>query len=397
MNTIDTVNFNDKKVLIRVDFNVPLDNNSRVTDNSRIKSSIPTIKKVLSDNGSVIIMSHLGRPKGVEDKLSLHHILPCLEQELGMKVLFSNNCIGCEAKEKSSLLKGGQVLLLENLRFHKGEEAGDLSFAKELADLADVYINDAFGAIHRAHASVTTIVQFFDANKYFGYLVEREIHSLEKVLKTGEKPITAIIGGAKISTKMPIINKMLDTVDNLIIGGGMTYTFWKAQGGQIGESIYEQENLSIALDVIEAAKEKNVKLYLPVDSVIADSFSNQANTKIANTGEIEDTWQGLDIGPKSIELFKEVIINSKTILWNGPVGVFEFEKFSVGTDTLSEIIVNATKNGAFSLIGGGDSIASVKKNGHENNMSYISTGGGAMLEFLEGKKLPGIKAMLDGV
>jgi phosphoglycerate kinase len=395
MRTIDTINFSGKKALIRVDFNVPLDENFNVTDANRIEAAKSTIDKILNDGGSVILMSHLGRPKAKEEKYSLKHIVSKVSEVLGRPVIFATDCIGSEAEEKARNLKSGEVLLLENLRYYKEEEAGDVEFSKKLAQLGDVYVNDAFGTAHRAHASTTIIAQFFPNDKYFGHLLAKEIESLDRVLKNSEKPVTAILGGSKVSSKITVIENILDKIDHLIIGGGMTFTFIKALGGQIGNSICEDDKLDLALDILAKAKEKNVSVHLPVDMVIADAFSNDANTKTANVNEIPDGWQGLDVGEKTLENFKQVILDSKTILWNGPVGVFEMEKFASGTIKLGNFIAQATQNGAFSLVGGGDSVAAVKQFGLEPKMSYVSTGGGAMLEMLEGRILPGIQAILS--
>lgn len=394
MRTIDTINFSGKKALIRVDFNVPLDENFNVTDANRIEAAKSTIDKILNDGGSVILMSHLGRPKAKEEKYSLKHIVSKVSEVLGRPVIFATDCVGSEAEEKAKNLKSGEVLLLENLRYYKEEEAGDVEFSKKLAQLGDVYVNDAFGTAHRAHASTTIIAQFFPNDKYFGHLLAKEIESLDRVLKNSEKPVTAILGGSKVSSKITVIENILDKIDHLIIGGGMTFTFVKALGGQIGNSICEDDKLDLALDILAKAKEKSVSVHLPVDMVIADAFSNDANTKTANVNEIPDGWQGLDVGEKTLENFKQVILDSKTILWNGPVGVFEMEKFAIGTIKLGDFIAEATKNGAFSLVGGGDSVAAVKQFGLESKMSYVSTGGGAMLEMLEGRILPGIQAIL---
>jgi phosphoglycerate kinase len=395
MRTIDTINFSGKKALIRVDFNVPLDENFNVTDANRIEAAKSTIDKILNDGGSVILMSHLGRPKAKEEKYSLKHIVSKVSEVLGRPVIFATDCIGSEAEEKAKNLKSGEVLLLENLRYYKEEEAGDVEFSKKLAQLGDVYVNDAFGTAHRAHASTTIIAQFFPNDKYFGHLLAKEIESLDRVLKNSEKPVTAILGGSKVSSKITVIENILDKIDHLIIGGGMTFTFIKALGGQIGNSICEDDKLDLALEILAKAKEKNVSVHLPVDMVIADAFSNDANTKTANVNEIPDGWQGLDVGEKTLENFKQVILDSKTILWNGPVGVFEIEKFASGTIKLGNFIAQATQNGAFSLVGGGDSVAAVKQFGLEPKMSYVSTGGGAMLEMLEGRILPGIQAILS--
>ena len=393
MKTINNFNFKDKKAIIRVDFNVPLDENFNVTDANRIEAAKPTIDKIINEGGSVILMSHLGRPKGKEDKYSLRHILNKVAEVLQHPVTFVDDCIGTTAQNAAQNVKPGEILLLENLRFYSEEEAGDVNFAKELAALGDIYVNDAFGTAHRAHASTTIIAQFFPENKCFGFLLAKEIESIDKVLKHSEKPVTAILGGSKVSTKITIIENILDKVDHMIIGGGMTYTFVKALDGSVGDSICETDKLDLALEILHKAKEKNVHIHLPVDVVAADAFDNNANTQIVDVRHIPDGWQGLDAGPKSIENFKEVILNSKTILWNGPIGVFEMENFAKGTIALGEAIAEATSNGTFSLVGGGDSVSAVKQFGLEPKMSYVSTGGGAMLEMLEGKTLPGIAAI----
>lgn len=395
MKTLDDINFKNKKALIRVDFNVPLNELFEVTDATRIVSAKPTIIKILEDGGSCILMSHLGRPKGVQDEFSLRHIATKIEDILGVDIKFVSDCIGKEAEDAAKNLQPGEILLLENLRFHKEEEQGDTNFAKQLSKLGDVYVNDAFGTAHRAHASTTIIAQFFPGNKCFGYLMAQEIESIDKVMKSGEKPVLAILGGAKVSSKITIIENILDKVDHLIIGGGMTFTFVKAQGGSVGNSICEDDKMELALSILKNAKLKNVKIHLPVDVVAADAFSNDANTKIMDVYHISDGWQGLDAGPKSLENFHKIVMQSKTILWNGPLGVFEMEAFSKGTIALGNSIAEATKNGAFSLVGGGDSVAAVKEFGFEDKVSYVSTGGGAMLESLEGKMLPGIAAILD--
>jgi len=395
MKTLSDFNFKDKKALIRVDFNVPLDENFMVTDANRIEAAKPTIDKILADGGSVILMSHLGRPKGKEEKYSLNHIVAKVKEVLGVPVQFATDCIGDVAENAAKNLKPGEVSLLENLRFYKEEEAGDIDFAKKLASLGDIYVNDAFGTAHRAHASTTIIAQFFPNQKCFGLLLAKEIDSLNRVLSNSVKPVTAVLGGSKVSSKITVIENILDKVDHLIIGGGMTFTFIKALGGSIGDSICEDDKLQLALDILHLAKEKNVQVHIPMDVVAADAFSNDAHTKIVDVREIPDGWQGLDAGPKSLENFKEVIMNSKTILWNGPLGVFEMPNFANGTIALGEYIAEATANGAFSLVGGGDSVAAVKQFGLEDKMSYVSTGGGAMLEMLEGKTLPGIAAILD--
>lgn len=391
MNTIDQFSFLDKKAIIRVDFNVPL-NNGEVTDNSRIVAASPTIKKIISDGGSCILMSHLGRPKGVDQSLSMCNIAKEVERVLGSEILLSKDVVGPDAKSKSKNLKPCEILLLENLRFHNEETEGDIAFAEELSKLADCYINDAFGTAHRAHASTTIIAQFFE-HKFFGKLLEKEVLSIDKVMKSGEKPVLAILGGAKISTKIPIVENIMDVVDHVIIGGGMSFTFAKALGGSIGNSIHEDEMINTALDILQAAKNKNVKIHLPVDVVCSTEFSNDGEQNIFDIDKIPGNFEGMDAGPKSLEIFKEVILNSKTILWNGPVGVFEFSNYSNGTKSVGDAVARSTENGAFSLVGGGDSVAAVKKFNLQNRVSYVSTGGGAMLESLEGKKLPGISAL----
>ncbi|WP_333693554.1 phosphoglycerate kinase [Flavobacterium sp.] len=395
MKTINDFSFQHKKALIRVDFNVPLDENFNVTDANRIEAAKPTIDAILADGGSVILMSHLGRPKGKEEKYSLKHIVKKTEEVLGKPVHFASDCIGTVAETAAAQLKPGEILLLENLRFYTEEEAGDIEFSKKLAQLGDIYVNDAFGTAHRAHASTTIIAQFFEGKKCFGTLLAKEIESLNRVLKDSEKPVTAVLGGSKVSSKITVIENILDKVDHMIIGGGMTFTFIKALGGQVGDSICEEDKLQLALDILHLAKEKNVHIHIPVDVVAANAFSNDADTQIVDVREIPNGWQGLDAGPKSLENFKEVIMNSKTILWNGPLGVFEMENFAKGTITLGNYIAESTQKGAFSLVGGGDSVAAVKQFGLEPKMSYVSTGGGAMLEMLEGRTLPGIAAILS--
>jgi phosphoglycerate kinase len=395
MKTLNDFNFKAKKALIRVDFNVPLDDNFNVTDATRIEAAKPTIDKILADGGSVILMSHLGRPKGVEDEFSLRHIVSKASEVLGVHVKFVENCVGNVAQEAASDLKPGEVLLLENLRFHKEEEAGDVDFSKKLASLGDIYVNDAFGTAHRAHASTTIIAQFFKDTKCFGLLLAKEIESLNKVLKNSEKPVTAVLGGSKVSSKITVIENILDKVDHLIIGGGMTFTFIKALGGHIGNSICEDDKQELALEILRLAKEKNVQIHIPVDVIAANAFANDAKTQVVDVYTIPEGWQGLDAGPKSLENFKKVILASKTILWNGPLGVFEMENFAKGTIQLGNFIAEATQKGAFSLVGGGDSVAAVKQFGLEPKMSYVSTGGGAMLEMLEGRILPGIEAILS--
>lgn len=393
MKTINDINFNSRRALIRVDFNVPLDKSFNVTDDNRIQATIPTLKKILKDGGSCVLMSHLGRPKdGPEEKYSLKHTIKKTEELLGVPVKFASDCISEEAFKMSNDLKPGEVLLLENLRFYKEEEKGDVGFAQKLARHGHVYVNDAFGTAHRAHASTTIVAQFFQ-DKCAGLVMAAELDNAKKVLENAAKPFTAIMGGAKISDKILIIEKMLNVVDNLIIGGGMAYTFFKALGGNIGNSLVEADKLDLAKELIQKAKAKGVELHLPIDSIIADKFDANANTDIANNTAIKDGWMGLDIGPQASQVFSNVIEGSKTILWNGPMGVFEMEKFEKGTKTVAEAVVRATKKGAFSLIGGGDSAAAVAKFGFDNDVSYVSTGGGALLEYFEGKVLPGVKAL----
>ena len=394
MRTLDTANFSNKKVLIRVDFNVPLDENFRVTDHTRIKAAKPTIDKVLAEGGSCVLMTHLGRPKGVDDKLSLRHIVSEIQKVLGVDVQFSKDTIGPGVEAKAQALQPGQVMLLENLRFYDEETKGDEQFANALSTLADCYINDAFGTAHRAHASTTIVAQFFPKAKYFGYLLAQEIDAIDRVMSTGEKPVLAVLGGAKVSSKITIIENILDKVDHLIIGGGMSFTFAKAMGGQIGNSICEDDKQELALSILSNAKEKGVQIHLPTDVVAGDQFSNEANQQIFPIDQIPDGWEGMDAGPESVAAFREVVLKSRTILWNGPLGVFEFSRFSQGTIALGEAISASTKNGAFSLVGGGDSVAAVKQFNMENEVSYVSTGGGAMLESLEGKTLPGIAAIM---
>jgi phosphoglycerate kinase len=394
MKTIDNYDFHGKKVIVRVDFNVPLNDKFEITDDTRIRAAIPTIQKIRKEGGAVILMSHLGRPKtGPEDKFSLKHLINHLSEKLGTAVQFANDCIGRQAKEKAAALKPGEVLLLENLRFYKEETKGDEAFAKKLSELADAYVNDAFGTAHRAHASTAVIAKFFPNDKMFGYVMAGEIKSLEKVLKEGESPFTAILGGAKVSGKIEIINNLLDKVDNLIIGGGMMFTFIKALGGKVGGSLVEDDLIETARQAIVKADELGVNIYLPVDTVAADKFDNDANTQIVKASEIPDGWMGLDIGPETEKTFSEVIENSSTLLWNGPMGVFEMDNFSKGTVAVAMALVNATKKGAFSLVGGGDSVAAVNKYNLQDKVSYVSTGGGAMLEYIEGKELPGIAAI----
>ncbi len=397
MKTLKDINFKNKKALVRVDFNVPLNDDFKVTDNTRILAAKPTIEKILNDGGSVILMSHLGRPKGKEDKFSLKHILPELEKVLGHKIIFVSDSIGPEVKKAVKNLKPGEILLLENLRFYPEEKKGDENFAKALADLgADYYINDAFGTAHRAHASTAVIAKYFDKNhKAAGNLLEKEVVSIQKALDEGQKPVTAIIGGAKVSSKIGVIENLLNKVDNLIIVGGMAYTFLKALGNKIGDSIVEDDKIDLAKKILAEAKAKGVNVILPVDLVVADRFSNDAETKIVSIDNIPDGWQGLDIGPKTRQLIDEVILNSKTIIWNGPAGVFEFDKFATGTENIGLAIGKASEKGAYSLVGGGDSVAAVKKLNLTDKISYISTGGGALLEMLEGKTLPGIAALTE--
>jgi phosphoglycerate kinase len=393
MQTIKDINFKGKRALIRVDFNVPLDKSFNVTDDNRIRATIPTLQKILKDGGSCILMSHLGRPKeGPEEKYSLKHTIKTTEQLLGTSIQFANDCIGDDAKKKAAELKPGQVLLLENLRFYKEEEKGDLLFAEKLSKLGDVYVNDAFGTAHRAHASTTIAAQFFK-EKCAGFVMAAELDNAKKVLQNADKPFTAIMGGAKISDKILIIEKLMDKVDHLIIGGGMAYTFFKALGGNIGNSLVEADKLDLAKELIQKAKAKGVELHLPMDSIIADKFDANANTKISTNNAIPDGWMGLDIGPQASQVFSDVIKKSKTILWNGPMGVFEMEKFSQGTKKVAQAVVDATKTGGFSLIGGGDSAAAVAQFGYSDDVSYVSTGGGALLEYFEGKVLPGVKAL----
>ncbi|MFS4455340.1 phosphoglycerate kinase [Maribacter sp. 2304DJ31-5] len=395
MKTLDNYNFENKKALIRVDFNVPLNENFEVTDTNRIEAAKPTIIKVLEDGGSAVLMSHLGRPKGERNPdLSLKHICATVSDIIGVEVKFVADCVGEEAEKAVAGLQNGEVLLLENLRYYAEEGKGDENFAEQLSKLGDIYINDAFGTAHRAHASTTIVAKFFPNAKCFGYLLAKEIDAIAKVMQTGEKPVLAILGGAKVSSKITIIENILDKVDDLIIGGGMTYTFIKAQGGEVGDSICEDDKMELALNILKQAKEKGVNVHIPVDVIAADDFSNEANTQIMDVNKIPQGWQGLDAGPNTLESFKSVILGAKTILWNGPVGVFEMESFAKGTIAVGNCIEEATKNGAFSLVGGGDSVAAVKQFGFEEKVSYVSTGGGAMLESLEGKTLPGIAAIL---
>ncbi len=395
MKTIHDFNFENKKALIRVDFNVPLNDAFEVTDTTRIEAAKSTIIKILEDGGSAVLMSHLGRPKGVEDKYSLSHIVEKVSEVIGVQVKFVNDCIGDKVAEAVDSLENGEILLLENLRFYGEEKAGDEDFAMQLAQWGDVYVNDAFGTAHRAHASTTIVAQFFPEHKCFGNLLATEIESIDKVLNNSEKPVLAVLGGAKVSSKITVIENILDKVDHLIVGGGMTFTFIKAQGGQIGNSLVEDDKLELALEILEKAKAHNVEVHLPVDAIAADAFSNDANTQTVPVNEIPDGWMGLDSGEKSVEIFDKVVNQCKTILWNGPLGVFEMENFAKGTIALGNSIDKATQNGAFSLVGGGDSVAAVKQFGFADKVSYVSTGGGAMLETLEGKTLPGINAILN--
>ena len=393
MKTINDFNFKDQKALIRVDFNVPLNEQFQVTDTNRIEAVKPTILKILNDGGCAVLMSHLGRPKGIQEKYSLKHIVSTVSKILGIQVKFIDDCIGDKAEKAVNELKAGEVLLLENLRFYKEEEEGDINFAEKLSKLGNIYVNDAFGTAHRAHASTTIIAQFFPSKKCFGYLMASEIESIDKVLKNSEKPVLAILGGAKVSSKIGIIENILDKVDHIIIGGGMTFTFIKAMGGKVGNSLIEDDKLELALEIMEKAKQKNVKIHLPIDVIIADSFSNEANTRVEDVYNIPDGWMGLDVGPKTNVGFSFIIAQCKTILWNGPVGVFEMKNFAKGTIELGHAIADATEDGAFSLVGGGDSVAAVKQFNFDKKVSYVSTGGGAMLEMLEGCVLPGIEAI----
>ncbi len=394
MKTIENFDFKGKKALIRVDFNVPLNEQFEITDTTRIDAAIPTIRKILKDGGAVILMSHLGRPKeGPEEKFSLQHLTGYLSKQLGVTVQFADDCIGSQAREKASALKAGEVLLLENLRFYKEESGGDETFAKKLASLGDIYVNDAFGTAHRAHASTAVIAKFFPDNKMFGYIMGNELTNIDKILKNAPRPFTAIIGGAKVSGKIEIINNLLDKVDNLLIGGGMMFTFIQAIGGETGSSLVEKELLEVAKNILDKAKEMEVDLYIPEDTVIAKNFSNDAERKVCDVFNIPDGWMGLDIGEDTAKAYADIIMDSKTILWNGPMGVFEFSHFEAGTKAVAEAIGEATQKGAFSLIGGGDSVAAINKYKLKDRVSYISTGGGAMLEYIEGKELPGVKAI----
>jgi phosphoglycerate kinase len=394
MLSIDTFSFSGHKALLRVDFNVPLNDQFEVTDSTRILAAVPTIRKVVEGGGSVILMSHLGRPKnGFEDKFSLRHIISTVEELSGLKVKFAADCIGQVAEDAAADLQAGEVLLLENLRFYKEEEKGDSAFAEKLSKLGDIYINDAFGTAHRAHASTAVIAQFFSVNKMFGYVMQGEIDAIDKVMLKPDRPLTAIMGGAKVSSKISIIENVLSKVNHLIIGGGMTFTFIKAQGGKTGSSLVEDEQLNLALSLMEKAKSMGVEIHLPVDAVIADKFADDANTKVCAVGEIPDGWMGLDIGPETVKQFAQVIAASGTILWNGPMGVFEMASFEKGTRQVADAIVEATSKGAYSLVGGGDSVAAVNQFGIAKKVSYVSTGGGALLEYMEGIELPGVAAI----
>ncbi len=396
MRTIDQISFKNKKALIRVDYNVPLDSQFRITDTTRIDATIPTIRKILNDGGSVILMSHLGRPKGgPEEKYSLKHLVPCLSEKFGKQVKFADDCIGQTAVDLASTLQPGEILLLENLRFYKEEEKGDETFAEKLSTLGDIYVNDAFGTAHRAHASTAVIAKFFPDAKMFGYVMSNEIINIDKCLKEAKRPFTAILGGAKVSSKIEIINHLMDKVDNLVIGGGMMFTFIKALGGETGSSLIEDDYVELAKNIIEGAKSMGVNLYIPPDAILADAFSNDANKKTGSAYDIQVPWMGLDIGPATCQKFKQVIEQSGTILWNGPMGVFEMNNYEEGTRQIAMAIADATASGTFTLIGGGDSVAAINKYGLADKVSYVSTGGGAMLEYIEGKQLPGIKAILD--
>jgi phosphoglycerate kinase len=394
MKTLKDFNFENKKAIIRVDFNVPLNNEFQVTDATRIQAAKSTIIDILEQGGSCVLMSHLGRPKGFQEEFSLKHIVKSVVDIIGCNVKFVEDCIGPKVEEAVANLESGEILLLENLRYYEEETKGDVSFAEKLSKFGDIYVNDAFGTAHRAHASTTIIAQFFEENRCFGNLLAREIESIDKVLNNSEKPVLAILGGAKVSSKITVIENILDKVDHLIIGGGMSFTFIKAQGGKIGNSICEDDKMELALDILKQAKAKGVAVHIPVDVIAADDFSNDSNTQICEINNIPDGWEGVDAGPKSREIFDSVVNQCKTILWNGPLGVFEMESFAAGTIALGHSIDKATQNGAFSLVGGGDSVAAVKQFGFAEKVSYVSTGGGAMLEMLEGKTLPGIEAML---
>ncbi|MDB3926710.1 phosphoglycerate kinase [Flavobacteriales bacterium] len=395
MMTLDTFSFQNKRVLIRVDFNVPMDADFNVTDDTRMRATLPTISKILDGGGKVILMSHRGRPKGMDDSLSMKHLVPHLSKLLSQEVKFIDQCVGDAVVEMTNSLKSGEVLLIENLRFKSEETAGDIAFAQELSKLGDIYVNDAFGTAHRAHASTAIIAQFFEGNKCFGYVMSNEIENINKITGGAKKPFTAIVGGAKVSSKISIILRLMDEVDNLIIGGGMTFTFIKAMGGSVGNSLVEEDKLDLALDIIQKAKEKGVSLYFPSDSVNADQFDNDAKTIYSSVENISSGYMGLDIGEKTISQFSEVVLNSSTVLWNGPMGVFEMENFSHGTKAVAEALAKATQKGAYTLVGGGDSVAAINKYSLADKVSYVSTGGGAMLEYLEGKVLPGIAAIIE--
>ncbi|MCL4115213.1 UNVERIFIED_CONTAM: hypothetical protein GTU68_006250 [Idotea baltica] len=396
MKTLNDFNFKNKRALIRVDFNVPLDAEFNVTDTNRIEAAKPTIIKVLEDGGSAVLMSHLGRPKGERNPdMSLKNIADKVSEIIGVQVKLVEDCIGEVVEKAANSLQPGEVLLLENLRYYSEETSGDKDFAEKLSKLGDIYINDAFGTAHRAHASTTIVAQFFEGHKCFGQLLAKEIDAIDKVMASGEKPVLAILGGAKVSSKITIIENILDKVDHLIVGGGMTYTFVKAKGGKVGDSICEDDKMELALEILKQAEAKGVQVHIPVDVIAADDFSNDAQTQVVDVDKIPDGWQGLDAGPRTLANFKEVITKSKTILWNGPVGVFEMENFANGTISVGNAIVEATAAGAFSLVGGGDSVAAVKQFGFQDKVSYVSTGGGAMLESLEGKTLPGIAAIIE--
>ena len=394
MKTINDFNFKDKKALVRVDFNVPQSADLKVTDNTRIQAVKPTIEKILNDGGSVILMTHLGRPKGkFSEQFSLKNIVPEIEEVLGKTVKFCKDCLGEDAENRTANLQPGEILLLENLRFYEQEEAGDKEFAEKLSKYGDAYVNDAFGTAHREHASTAVIAQFFPSTKFFGLLMAKELEAIDKVLGSGEKPVTAILGGSKVSTKITIIENILPAVNNLIIGGGMAFTFIKTLGGNIGNSLLEEDKMNLALEILEKAKALNVKVYLPIDTIVADEFNNDADRKEVDIYDIPDGWMGMDAGPKTRDLFHDVLMNSRTILWNGPIGVFEMPNFSEGTVALGDSIAESTRLGAFSLVGGGDSVAFVKQFDYADKVSYVSTGGGAMLESLEGLELPGVKAI----
>lgn len=395
---IDTCNFRGKRVLLRVDFNVPLDERLQITDDSRMLGALPTIRKILNDGGSAILLSHLGRPKsGPEDRFSLRHLVDHLQHLTSAPVHFCADCVGEEAKAAAASLQPGEILLLENVRFHPEETKGDRNFASQLSKLADAYVNDAFGAAHRAHASTAVVAEFFPGNACYGYLMGAELENADKVMRNAERPFTAIVGGAKVSDKLLILENLIRIADNILVGGGMAYTFIKSQGGSIGNSLLEEERMQLTIDLLQKAEDAGVKIYLPTDSVVADSFSAEAQTRIVNSNSISEGWMGLDIGPEATDEYAEVIRSSKTILWNGPMGVFEMDAFSKGTEAIANAVVDATKAGAFSLIGGGDSAAAIKKLNLTEEVSYVSTGGGALLEYFEGKTLPGVAALTGNV